>query len=346
MTDEEKLLKDLILIPSSSGSEKMIGEFIFDIFVKQGFEVNKCPVSENRFNVVAKLGQPKVYLAAHMDTVNPILDYRETKTHIYGRGACDTKASIASMITAAILAKNEGCNNFGLIFTVGEEVDFAGAKALMKSKLRIPFVVVGEPTSGAIVNGHFGILIIKAVAKGKAAYSSRPELGVNAVDLLLELIGKVKKMPIKSETLMSLVQINGGIADNIIPDTASAVISFRISPDDQTDYAKNIELLSPDNIKVEIVQQVESVYCKVPPQLAFVKDVKTVKYMTELSFYKKGVVLGPGDIQYAHGVEEQLDRTELPKAVEIYKKIIKNFYLNTSSCSAMEIASTNYCPYN
>ncbi len=327
MTEVEQLLKDLILIPSPSGGEKVIGEFIFNLLEKQGFKVEKCPVSEGRFNVVARFGEPKVYLSAHMDTVNPILDYRETKTHIYGRGACDTKASIAAMITAAVAAKNKGCNNFGLIFTVGEEVDFAGAKALMKSKLKIPFVVVSEPTSLAIVNGHFGILIIKVTAKGKAAHSSRPELGINAVDLLLELIGKVKRMPINSETLMSLVQINGGLADNIIPDTASAVISFRISLDDQTDYAKNIELLSPDNIKVEIVQQVESVYCKVPPQLAFVKTIKTVKYMTELSFYKNGVVLGPGDIQYAHGVEEWLDRSELPKAVGIYRKVLENFQI-------------------
>ena len=153
-------------------------------------------------------------------------------------------------------------------------------------------------------------------------------MGINAVDLLLELIGKVKKMPIKSGTLMSLVQINGGLADNIIPDTASAVFSIRISPDDQTDYTKNIELLSSENIDVEIVQQVGAVFSQVPPQLAFIKEVKTVKYMTELSFYKKGIVLGPGDIQYAHGAEEKIAKSELPEAVEIYKRILKNFTLD------------------
>jgi acetylornithine deacetylase len=325
MTEIEKLLKDLILIPSPSGSEKVIGEFIFNLLEKQGFEVNKCPVSKDRFNVVAKLGEPKVYLAAHMDTVNPILDYRETKSHIYGRGSCDTKASVAGMITAAITAKNEGYHNFGLIFTVGEEFNLDGAKAIVKSKLNIPFVIVGEPTSLAIVNGHFGILIIKVTAKGKTAHSSRPEMGINAIDMLLEVISKVKKMPIGSETLMSLVQINGGFADNIIPDKAEAMFSFRISPDDLTDYAEKIKLLSTNDVEVEIVQQIGAVYCKVPTQLSFIKTVKTVKYLTELSFYKNGVVLGPGDIQYAHGPEENLDRKELPQAVEIYKEILRNF---------------------
>jgi acetylornithine deacetylase/succinyl-diaminopimelate desuccinylase-like protein len=45
-----------------------------------------------------------------------------------------------------------------------------------------------------------------------------------------------------------------------------------------------------------------------------------------LSFYKKGVVLGPGDIQYAHGKEEKIEKKELSKAVSIYTKILKNFY--------------------
>lgn len=319
------MLKDLILIPSPSGSEKMVGEFIFSILVKQGFEVNKCPVSENRFNVVVKLGKPKIYLAAHMDTVSPPLDYKETKSHIFGRGSCDTKASIACMITAAIAAKNEGYNNFGLIFTVGEEFNLDGAKAIVKSKLAIPFVIVGEPTSLAIVNGHFGILIIKVAAKGKTAHSSRPELGINAIDSLLDIIDKVNKMPIKSGTLMSLVQINGGFADNIIPDKAEAIFSLRISPNDSTDYLKRIKLFSIKNVKVEIIQKIEAVYCKVPAQLAFIKTIKTVKYLTELSFYKNGVVIGPGDIQYAHGAGEKLERKELFQAVEIYKKILNNF---------------------
>ena len=132
-------------------------------------------------------------------------------------------------------------------------------------------------------------------------------------------------MPIGSETLMSLVQINGGFADNIIPDKAEAMFSFRISPDDLTDYAEKIKLLSTNDVEVEIVQQIGAVYCKVPTQLSFIKTVKTVKYLTELSFYKNGVVLGPGDIQYAHGPEENLDRKELPQAVEIYKEILRNF---------------------
>lgn len=325
MTSEEKLLKELILIPSPSGSEKTIGEFIFNILNKTGFETKKYLVDKDRFNIVATLGKPSVYLSAHMDTVEPFLKYSENESQIFGRGSCDTKASIAAMITAATEAKKQKINNFGLIFTVGEESTLDGARAMVKSGLIIPFVIVGEPTSLEIVNGHFGILIIKISVKGKASHSSRPEEGINAIDILLEIIKKVKTMPLNSGTLMSLVKINGGIADNIIPDDAQATLSFRISPNDSTDYFNKIKSFSSDNAKVEVSQEVKAIYCKVPSQLSFIKTIKTVKYLTELSFYKKGIVLGPGDIKYAHGSEERLLRKELPEAVKIYLRILKNF---------------------
>lgn len=325
MTSEEKLLKELILIPSPSGSESVVGEFIFNFLVKEGFKVDKNFVSKDRFNIIAKTGKPNVYLSAHIDTVETPLPYKETATHILGRGSCDTKASVACMMTAGVEAKKQGLQNFGLIFTVGEETDLSGARAIVKSGLITPFVVVGEPTSLEIVNGHFGILIIKISVKGKAAHSSMPEKGINAIDILLDVTKKARTLKLGKGTLMSLVQIKGGIADNIIPSDAEAILSFRVSPNDSIDYLENIKSFSNRGTKVEIVQEIKAIYCKVPPELSFIKQVKTVKYLTELSFYKTGVVLGPGDIKYAHGLEEKVPRKELRKAVKIYERIIGNY---------------------
>jgi len=325
MKYEKELLKKLIQIPSISGQENAVGKYLFNLLTKCGFETKKYPVKKDRYNVVAKIGNPKIYLSAHMDTVAPVLEYRETKTQIFGRGSCDTKASIATMITAAINAKKQGIKNIGLIFTVGEESTLDGAKAIVKSKINIPFVIVGEPTSMEIVNGHFGILVIKISAKGKSSHSSRPEKGINAINILLETINKVKGISLYSETLMSLVQINGGIADNIIPDEANAVFSFRISPKDNNNYPKIFKSFETKNLKVSILQEVKPISCKVPKELSFIKIIRTVKYFTELSFYKNGVVLGPGDIQYAHGKEEMIEKKELSKAVNIYTKTLENF---------------------
>lgn len=321
---EYKLLKEMVSIPSPSGSEGAVGKYLFDLLSKEGFLVEKNMVGKDRFNIIAKVGEPKIYLAAHMDTVSPFIEYSEDEEFIYGRGSCDTKASIAAMITAALEAKNKDIDNFGLIFTVGEESTLDGARSIVEMGLNIPYIVVGEPTSLEIVNGHFGILILKVSAKGRAAHSSRPEKGVNAIDILLSAIDKIKKGSIYPETLMSLVQIRGGVADNIIPDEARATYSFRISPKDTNDYLSKFKSVT-EGVTVEVEQEIGAIYSKVPNELDFINEVKTVKYLTELSFYKKGVVIGPGDIQYAHGPDEKLPRKELAEAVKVYEKILANF---------------------
>ncbi|HUD44677.1 MAG TPA: M20/M25/M40 family metallo-hydrolase [Patescibacteria group bacterium] len=325
MSPEETLLKQLMSIPSISGNEAEVGEFLLSLLKKERFNVTKQAVDEKRFNVIAKLDDPKIYLQAHMDTVPPFIPYSSDDTYIYGRGACDTKSSIATMITAAIRAKQQGYTNFGLIFTTAEETDFDGAKQLIKEKTNIPFVIVGEPTSLDIVNEHFGLNIFTITVKGKSAHSSKPEEGENAIDILLQIIGDINKIKVYPETLMSLVQINGGVADNIIPGNAEATFSMRISPKDKQNYNTMVKKLLPKNSKIEVSHNIDSAYSDVPKQLSFIQTRRVVKYFTELSFLKNGVIIGPGDILFAHGPNEKIKRSELPKAVKVYNQIIENF---------------------
>lgn len=236
MISVEDLLKKLIDISSISGNESKIGEYLHNLLQEQNFQVKKQFVDQNRFNLIARFGNPKIYFSAHMDTVAPYINSNEDDNYIYGRGSCDTKSSIASMIVAAIKAKDDGINDFGLIFTIGEESDFDGIKSLIKSKINIPFVVVGEPTSCNLVNGHYGILNIKLTSQGKAAHTSQPQKGINAIDLLIDAIKKIKSVPVHSETPVSLVKIEGGSADNIVPQGASALFSLRPSPNDSYNY--------------------------------------------------------------------------------------------------------------
>jgi len=320
-----EILKNLMLIPSASGEEEKVCEYVFKFLTENGFETKKYTVNDGRFNIVASLKpDPVIYFQAHLDTVSPFIEFSEDNENIYGRGSCDTKGSAAAMITAAIQGKEKGFDNFGLIFTVGEEDLLDGAKKL-SDELEIPFVVVGEPTSLDIVNQHFGLLVIKAVATGKAAHSSRPEEGINAIDLLLEFVNKIKTIDAHPKTLMSLNVIKGGVADNIIPENSEALYSFRISPEDQNNYPKLFSELTGDKIKLDIPLNIKSVSTNVPKELDFITTRRGVRYFTELSMFGKGVVIGPGDIKYAHGPDEQISKEELNKAVEIYSQIIENF---------------------
>jgi len=327
MISVEELLKNLITIPSISGDEINVGDYIFDLLQKQNFQVKKQFVDQNRFNLIASFGNPKIYFSAHMDTVAPFIDFNGDKNYIYGRGSCDTKSSIASMIIAAIRAKNNGFNNFGLIFTVGEETNFDGIKSLIKSNINIPFIVVGEPTLCDLVNGHYGILNIKLTSQGKAAHTSQPQKGVNAIDLLIDSIKKIKSISIHPKTPISLVKIEGGSADNIVPQNANAIFGLRPSPNDLNNYYDlfKSKLSQDKNIKIEAIINVPPVHFNVPKELLFLGKGQTVKYFTELSFCSNGVVLGPGDIQFAHGSDEKINKSELSKAVDIYYQILKNY---------------------
>lgn len=327
MISIEELLKNLINIPSVSGDEVNVANYIFNFLQEQNFPVKKQFVDSNRFNLITSFGHPKVYLSAHMDTVAPFFEFNQEFDSIYGRGSCDTKSSIASMITATINAKNEGLNDFGLIFTVGEEADFDGIKSLIKSGTDIPFIVIGEPTSCRPVNGHYGILNLKITATGKAAHTSNPKKGINAIDLLIKAIKKINQISIHPKTPISLVKIDGGSADNIVPQNATAIFGLRPSLNDSNNYFNlfKSKLSSEKNIKVESLINIPPVHFNLPKEFSFLGQGHTVKYFTELSFCPNGVVLGPGDIQFAHSPDEHIFKSELLKAVTIYHQILKNY---------------------
>ncbi len=326
-TKVSALLKKLIDIPSITGDEAAVGNFLAQYLEKAGFEVMRMPVAGERINVFAKVGQPKIILQAHMDVVPPHLEAREDEAFIYGRGSCDTKGSIASMMVAAQNALSQGVSDFGLLFTVGEEVDFSGAKQAQSFMEDLDaFLIVGEPTELKPVVAHFGILVFSLVCTGKAAHSSEPDRGENAIDkLVLLLSDSVKKLKLHPGTLMSIVSLSGGRADNIIPDRAEALLSFRIAPGDNNNYAEQMQSLVGSQGVVEATQSLPPVASVVPKSLAFFGKGEQVKYCTELTFLKKGFVYGPGAIADAHTSGERVKKADLEAAVIMYERALKEY---------------------
>ena len=80
---------------------------------------------------------PPSRFSTHIDTVPPFFPSREDDDYIWGRGACDTKGIIASMIHAVQGLLAEGARNFGLLFVVGEERNSAGAYTAAKHAARL-----------------------------------------------------------------------------------------------------------------------------------------------------------------------------------------------------------------
>ena len=135
-----ELTRALVDIDSVTPNEERVGQFLFEHLSKiPGAQVEKMPVEEHRFNVFAHWGDPVVTLSTHMDTVPPFYASREDDEFIWGRGACDTKGIIASMISAVErIASGRRAATSALLFVVGEERNSAGAFAAAKTAPRKP----------------------------------------------------------------------------------------------------------------------------------------------------------------------------------------------------------------
>ena len=329
----EELLTKLIKIKSESGNEKGAGEYIYNRLKKDGFKILKQVVNNKslNFNIFAYVGKPTIIFSNHIDTVSPQISIGKNNTKIFGRGSCDNKSQVAAIILAAENAINDGLANFGLLFTVQEESDFAGAK---KAVSLIPndckLVVIGEPTDLKVINGHNGILVIELIAKGKTAHGSIPEKGINAIELLIDDLLILRKTDfgnnrILGKNILNIAKISGGTADNIVPDSAKAVVAYRTVIKSSKVLAK---IKSVIKSKINVIFSYDPFFNANANKIAKIIKTKTckVRYFTEASILQKNanvIIIGAGSINQAHSKNESVSIKEYKKLIDMYYKIIK-----------------------
>ena len=159
-----------------------------------GWTVVEQPVVDGRFNVVAHLGDPVVVFSTHFDCVPPFFASREQDGRLYGRGACDAKGILVAQIAAAERLRASGEARIGLLFVVGEERGSEGATAANGSPLGSRFLINGEPTDNRLATATRGVYRVRLRAKGRAAHSSLPHLGVSAIDKLVDALVALRRV--------------------------------------------------------------------------------------------------------------------------------------------------------
>lgn len=237
------LHKNLIEIPSVTGEEGAVGEWLSQYLVSQNFTVENQEVGSNgRQNIYAYYGKnrtTRALLTSHIDVVPPYIPYKETKNAIYGRGSSDAKGSVAAQIIAVEELKRDNQiqeGDVGLLFVVGEETVADGMHKANDLGIAWESVIFGEPTEMKLAVGHKGIGIFEVIAEGKASHSGYPHLGVNANTKLIKALHALISLELpKSEKLgestLNVGQISGGVAANVIPAHAKAEVSIRIAGD-------------------------------------------------------------------------------------------------------------------
>jgi acetylornithine deacetylase len=335
-----QLTRALIDIDSVTGRERAVGDFLFsyleDLAERTGGTVERMPVAEDRFNLFASWGKPVVVLSTHMDTVPPFFPSSEDAEHIHGRGACDTKGGIASMIKALeeLTAAGDQVSGqgFGLLLVVGEETDSIGAQVANQWANRNPrgarFLINGEPTENQLALGSKGALYLALEAEGRAAHSAYPELGASAIDRLLEALGRLREVPLPSDpvlgdTTLNIGTLSGGRAANVIADQARAEVMLRTVAD-TTGLRATLQAAVDSISGVRIAEQRETRAMRLGSLPGFATT--TVKYTTDiprLGAWGEPFLLGPGTIHVAHTPGERVPKRELVEAVGLYRDLVR-----------------------
>jgi succinyl-diaminopimelate desuccinylase len=215
-------------------------------------------------NVVARtmLGRPRrLALGGHLDTVpaNNNATPRVDGDLLWGLGAADMKAGLAVMLELATTIA-EPTVDVTYVFYACEEVGRADNGLSRLFELRPDLVVadaavLAEPTSAQVEAGCQGVLRLDVTVTGERAHSARPWQGVNAIHRLgpvLDLVaGFAGREPVidgcRYREALQAVAVGGGIAGNVVPDSATVMLNHRFAPDRSAGQALNAvqELLAP-----------------------------------------------------------------------------------------------------
>jgi acetylornithine deacetylase/succinyl-diaminopimelate desuccinylase-like protein len=359
MTDREmmNILERLVSIRTEE-SERAQVEYLAEIAGRQGASVRLEEVLPGRLNFYAAfsgdLPGKTIALEAHGDTVpgGPPFRYDAASGRVYGRGACDTKGALAAMLAAAVRASRSGSlrGTALVVSTCREETGGEGALAFAASSPRPDMTVVGEPTRLEIVRANKGAWRTRITTRGRAAHSSAPQEGRNAIVLMCEVIRILEaefapylasfRNGLLGAPTMSVGTIRGGDVVNIVPASCSIEVDWRLIP--ETDSAEILDRLrkrfpdagieeyefyppfyEPDGSEtlarmaraVEAATGKPAVFAGAP----WAANAGIVQREAGLSC----VVFGPGDIAQAHTADEYVSWDQVVQAANIYQRFLE-----------------------
>lgn len=275
-----RILQDLIRIPSHSQCkqrEKDVAKYIYKYLNDNNVDVVSRDVIGDRPNIIAKIsGSEKgksLMLNGHIDTVPPYnmeidpFDPVIKAGKMYGRGTCDMKGAIASMMSAILAIQRSGVKLKGdLYFTgvINEELKSEGAEDIVHNGPKTDMAIVGEPTDLQIAAGHKGLEWIEVIIKGKAAHGGTPEKGINAISKAAKFIDLVeeelipelaeRKNELMGPATMNFGKIEGGDQPSTVAGECRIQIDRRWIPEETLDmvfgdFQKLIDKLSDKDPK-------------------------------------------------------------------------------------------------
>jgi acetylornithine deacetylase/succinyl-diaminopimelate desuccinylase family protein len=370
MIRAEKLLRELIALPSINpafipagdprAGEKRVADFLTAFAASAKLDVEQRVVFPDRPNVLIRLAprskaKHRVILAPHTDTVPAdVFEPVKKGDRLFGRGACDTKGSIAAMLTALIaVAESEprpAHTEIVVAALVDEENGQCGSRALTAEGFGGDLAIIGEPTRLHVITAQKGDVWLTLRTRGKAAHSSRPDLGVNAVHEMARVVDLLqtrytatlakRKHPVLGAPTVNVGMVRGGNQPNIVPDACEIGVDRRTIPGESAASVKReiTALLRANKLRAEVSDQktapclpmetdVESPFVKRFMNSVGQRRAEGVHYFSDAAVFAQSgtpaVLFGPGDIAQAHTVDEWISLRSLERGTILLRKFLE-----------------------
>ena len=329
--DPVALTRSLVDIDSTTGREGDAAAWLSRYLRDRGYVVTEQPIGNQRFNVYAQVDptSPQIVFSTHIDCVPPFFPSRMERGLLFGRGSCDAKGILAAQVAAVDALRAAGETRVAMLFVAGEERGSDGARvANEQAPEGVRYLINGEPTDNRLGAATRGILRVRLHASGRAAHSSFPELGDSAIDKLLDVLARLKTVPLPSdpilgETTLNVGTLSGGRAHNVVADQARAEVTLR-TVGDTAELRRNLAAAVHAVPGARIAEIRETPAVHLGSLLGF--ETTIVKYTTDiprLSAWGQPFLLGPGSIHVAHTPEERVSKHDLKAAVHLYKEMVR-----------------------
>jgi succinyl-diaminopimelate desuccinylase len=327
---------ELIDVPSESRDESALSAHVLRVLRDGGVDARDAGDG----CVVA--GSGPIVLAGHLDTV-PAQDNRPGRRDdatVFGLGAADMKGALAVMIELALAGAG-----FRYVFFPREELPHteSALTPLLRREPALcdaPLAIVMEPTTNTLHAGCVGNINARLVAHGRSGHSARPWLAENAIHRLAAAVEAVAAQPYVDREFegltfveaMSVTQISGGIAQNVVPDRAEAHLNYRYAPGTSAqDAERTLHDLLGELVDVEVFSNAPS--GAVPPRtnpvverlLGAGLEWQPKQAWTPVAEFAlagvDAVNFGPGEPRFAHTREEQVAVEALVRSYEVLEAL-------------------------
>lgn len=370
-------LADLVRINSVNTSyeggpgEAEVGAYVRNFFSQRGIETRVQEVFPGRDNVIARIpgrdSTRRIVFEAHMDTVSvkgmaiPPFDPVIRDGRLHGRGAVDDKAGLAAMMHAVADIHASGtpppCEVW-MAAVVDEECTFRGVVKLCEG-LQADAAVVAEPTEFRCVTASKGVLRWRIKTLGKAAHSSKPHLGINAITAMSRVVLALQEdherlqtaaHPLLGPATCNVGVIHGGVQVNFVPDEVVIEVDRRLLPGEEVPtvlahYQSLLDALMrqhPDvraemeapmlqdwSFQTEAAEPLVQLARGVLRNMRREDGVGGVPFGSDASKFSRlgipTILFGPGSIDQAHAAVEYVDCAEVEAAQAFYTEIARCF---------------------